>query len=147
MWVKDGQWVGSNGFTKTLAFDSLFTVLCRLPISVNLISPIGPNEPSLVLNGTEVPGTGKRGRMPSSNVRVSEMCSQRARVYGKNTLAHGRAVKPVTFALPIREYLTFNSPTMPPAHSRRNDNNNAFAAKSKPFPQKFSSVCICSEKS
>ena len=110
MWVKDGQWVGSNGFTKTLAFDSLFTVLCRLPISVNSISPIGPYEPSLVLNGTEVAGTGKRGRMPSSNVRVSESCSQSARVYGKNTPAHGRALKPVIFALPFSVNSTFSIP-------------------------------------
>ena len=35
---KDGRWVGSNGSTKTKAFDSLLTVLCRLPISVKLIS-------------------------------------------------------------------------------------------------------------
>ena len=122
---KDGRWVGSYGPTKPLAFDIQFSVLCRLRDSVNLNSPTDPYEPSLVLNGTEVADTGKRGRMPSSNVRVSIICSQSAGVLGKNSDEHGRAVKPVIFALP---FSVKSTTSIPPAHSGRNDNNNAFVA-------------------
>ena len=56
---------------------------------------------------------------------MSIMCSQGAGVYGKNSAAHGRAVKPVIFALPFSVKSTI---LILPAHSGRNDNNNAFAA-------------------